>query len=77
MLVIPRTEGESVMIGDYLEIGIEEIIGDEARIWIRRLDDGSKTIVAHASNNEPQVIEVAINELCGASASAGVLNNMI
>lgn len=39
MLVIPRAVGESVMIGDYLEIGIEEVVGDKARIWIRKLGD--------------------------------------
>ena len=72
MLVVPRTEGESVMIGDYLEIGIEEIIGDKARISIRRLGDGSKQVVAQSSNDELQVIEVAIDELCGTSASTGV-----
>ena len=39
MLVIPRAVGESVMIGDYLEIGIEEVVGDKARIWIRKLGE--------------------------------------
>ena len=41
MFVIPRKEGESIVIGDEIVVTVIEVQGEQVRLTVERLPDGT------------------------------------
>jgi hypothetical protein len=54
MFVIPRKEGESIVIGDEIVVEVVEIEGENVRLAIQRLPDGA--------GNDAEAAEVVLQE---------------
>jgi carbon storage regulator CsrA len=54
MFVIPRKEGESIVIGDEIVVKVAEIQGEQVRLTVERLSDGT--------DNNAEATEVVLRE---------------
>jgi carbon storage regulator len=54
MFVIPRKEGESIVIGEEIVVKVVEVQGDRVRLAIEKLPDGT--------DNNGQASEVVLRE---------------
>jgi len=54
MFVIPRKEGESIVIGDEIVVKVVEVQGERVRLSIEQLPDGT--------DNEVETTEVVLQE---------------
>ncbi len=54
MIVIPRKEGESIVIGNEIIVTVIEVLDDEVRVSIEHLPDGP--------DDPPEITDVVLEE---------------
>ena len=73
MLVLTRRKGQSIMIGEDIEISIEEVSGDAVRIGIR----APREISVHRREIYEAIREENISATCSAAEMARKLEKLL
>ncbi|NLO92660.1 MAG: carbon storage regulator CsrA [Clostridiaceae bacterium] len=70
MLVLTRKKGQSIMIGNDIEISIIDIQGDQVRIGI----DAPKKVTIHRKEVYEEIIKENLSAVVGKNTNISVLN---